>query len=168
MSLVGRIPGQHEQVRHLQELTRRDETKLPSTDALEDWQDLAPYLGVGWFEESDWPRFYRDRARVYFAGVVTFNAATPGAQHRFPVASMPAGYLPSQAGPGTGFDPHLVLHTMFGYTSSATVHAFWELGIDPTGKFYLDYNPDFAAAPDLGYAPDDTAFMLDGVSYRAA
>lgn len=164
-----RQPTTDEQIRHLQELVRRLGTRKTVDTSVEDYQDLTPYLGVGWSETFDQPRFYRDRDRVYFAGVITFDASVSGAQHRYPVASMPTGYKPLQI-PGIGTDPHLVVHASFEYTSftaAAARHQYWELGVDFTGQFYLEYNPEFAASPDLGYAPDGTAFMLDGLSYRA-
>lgn len=162
MSLVGRIPGQHEQVRHLQELTRRDETKLPSSDAVGPWIDATPYLQPGWTGVANYPsypapRYYVDRERLYLIGEVIYDSTVTGHDASFPIwlpvtvahrADVMVWTVPNGGQPTTRDQLH-----WFGHILS-------------TGKLFLDQNNDpLVPAPDNGYPPHDTWLMFD-ISFR--
>ena len=148
-------------MRHLQELTRRDETKLPDTGSVEPWQDLTPYLQPGWAGTGTYPgqasvKFYKDRDRVYLTGVAFFDASAPGADSTR-IATMPVGYRPAIT------VESVILHTVYNGTDPSTVGTWWEAFVSASGGLDFDSNPAF---PGIGMPPDGTWLFLTGCSYR--
>lgn len=164
MSLVGKHFSQAEQARGVQELQRRDETKLPSTDAVESRQDLTPYLEPGWSSIGTFPDnasayFYKDRDRVYVFGGLILDASVPGVDHSL-LATMPTGYRPAVQVESVN------IFTFSNGTTTDTINKYWECFVLTDGRLLLDQNPDVVGDPGWsGYPPDDTWLRMD-FSYR--
>jgi hypothetical protein len=141
---------------------------VDSGATVEAWQSLAPYLGAGWTTggaiATDWEhaRFRRDRERVSFAGLVTYDAAhLLSTGNEQPIASMPAGYRP-------GWLTNVTVHTDPDSTRTAapdTRNAFWTGDWLTTGRLLLDSNPTFSASPNFGACPRDTVLYLDDLAF---
>lgn len=156
-----RDPSLDQQVRTLQEQVRRLWTRLPLVEPVEPWQSLAPHLNANYATSgtlgTDFghARFYKDRERVYFAGLVEAQSDGQG----IVVASMPAGYRPPlMINQQLPVDPE--------NSPSSTAEKIWTVEILTTGEFSLDQHSAFAGGTTLGYPPALTDFYLDGVSYR--
>lgn len=131
---------------------------------VEGWQSLLPYLGTsfttyGTVDEWWHARFYKDRGRVWLAGQV--EATHDGAQTITSSLDFPEGYRPDNLS-------KVMIPTD---PDGGTVQGdWWPLQIrdqGTNGEFALKVNPRFGGSPNFGYAPQWTAFSLDGISYRA-
>lgn len=166
MGAPARQPSQDEQVRRLQELVRRLYTRLPQAagDAVEPWQSLAPYVGAGWavdgtITDALHARFYQDRDRVYFMGVLYYGG---GGNSDVPIASMPAGYRPTWLQNSPVFtDPDNTQSS-----GPDTRNESWMAECLPSnGSVVLDQNKNFLTTYS-GFPPPGTYLVLDTLSYR--
>lgn len=142
-------------------------------------QSLEPYLGTGYYTypgvtgfgtgtlAPQGARFYRDNGRVYFAGLITFDAGISGFNARIPIASMPAGYRPAFA--NSTYGQIVVIPAEVVNSPTAARQEFWEAQVTSGGQFLLNQNKNLAAAsPTAYYPPDQTILVLEGISYRHA
>lgn len=160
MSLVGGIRSQDQQVRHLQELTRRDETKLPTTDAVGPRLDAAPYLGVGWSPISTFPNYgcvwyYLDRDRAWVQGEIALDRSVPSADPSLPFDALPFT-------PAVRSDVR-IFTVPNGGQPVAYDNLFWMAFVFTTGRVALETNPDPLLSDGL---PVDLTWLHIDFSFR--
>lgn len=159
----------------LQDRVRRLELRTfeagGAADPVEDYQDMEPYLAPGWGEAGSdpasglKPRFYRDRQRVWLAGLIIYDATAPGADANVPLLMFPSGYRP------VVLQNFMWACDMDGPSTSPSVASkFWTGEYLSTGLSMVSFdpNPGFSASPNFGNPPDSASFILDGASYRHA
>ncbi len=174
MARTPNAPDLSRQILRMQEQIRQLRLrKTGAAEPVEAWQALAPYVGTGWAVDGTMAdalhaRFYKDRDRVYFMGVLYFGGGA-GSTPDKPIKSMPAGYAPKWL-------QNMMVFTDADNTISTTPDTrqeFWTAEALPpvaggtVGQgIVLDQNKNFLAAPNNGFPPVLTVLYLDTLSYR--